>query len=139
MSRRFHPSRRRRILWIGTVLFCLLFQQLAMASYVCTLPAVPVDAALTGECAAMGMASKAPSASKHVHSSPDPRCTEHCSSHVTSRPDARVPTVPPLLLPPASPMLAGTIVHAPEQVPLPDFALRRPEPPPTLRFCSLLI
>lgn len=139
MPRRFHLSRRRRILWIGTVLFCLLFQQLAMASYVCTLPTVLADTALTNDCAAMGMASKAPSASKHVHSSSDPRCTEHCSSHVTSTPDARVPMVPPLLLPPASPVLVGTIAQTPTRVTLPELALRRADPPPMLRFCTLLI
>ena len=139
MSKRFHISRRRRILWIGTVLFCLLFQQLAMASYICTLPSAPVNAALSGDCAAMSVTSKLPPASKHVRSSPDPRCTEHCSSHVTSTPDARVPMVPPLLLPPASPTVVGTIAHAPEQVALRNLALRRLGPPPTLAFCSLLI
>jgi hypothetical protein len=139
MPRRFHLSHRRRILWIGTVLFCLLFQQLAMASYVCTLPTISADTGLTGDCAAMGMASSAPHASKQVHPSSDPRCTEHCSNNVTSAPDARVPMVPPLLLPPAPPALLGTIAHAPELVTLPDLALRCLDPPPTLRFCSLLI
>lgn len=139
MSKPFRLSRRRRILWIGTVLFCLLFQQLAMASYICTLPAAPVDRVLTGDCAAMGMAAKQLPASKHDQSHPDPRCTEHCSANVTSTPDARVPMVPPLLLPPASPTVVGTIAHAPERVSLPDLAMRRIGPPPTLAFCSLLI
>ena len=139
MSRRFHFSRRRRILWIGTVLFCLLFQQLAMASYVCTLPTVLAGTALTNDCAAMGMAVKTSPAAKHVHSNADPRCTEHCSSNVTSTTDARVPMVPLLPLPPAAPVLVGTIALAPARVTLPELALRRSDPPPMLRFCALLI
>ncbi|WP_266157612.1 hypothetical protein [Dyella silvatica] len=139
MSKRHHLSRRQRILWIATVLFCLLFQQLAMASYICPLPAAPANTALTGDCAAMAAASKAPSASKQIHSSLDARCAEHCSNNTTSTPDARVPMVPPLLLPPVPPTLLGTIAHAPEHVTLPDLALRPPDLPPTLRFCTLLI
>ncbi|TCV93375.1 hypothetical protein EC912_105235 [Luteibacter rhizovicinus] len=118
-------------------MFCLLFQQLAMAAYVCTLPTAPADTVMTGDCAAMDMAPTADASS--AHQSPDPRCTEHCADHVSATPDARLPMVPPLLLPPASPALAGTIVHMPERISLPDPAMHRPDPPPALRFCSLLI
>lgn len=137
MRKRFHISRRRRVLWTAVVLFCLLFQQLAMAAYVCTLPTTPADIAMTGDCAAMGMTSKAKTSLPHQ--STDARCTEHCAGNATSAHDVRLPTVPPLLLPLASPALLGTVVHAPDQAPLPDPALHRPDPPPALRFCSLLI
>ena len=137
MRMRFHINRRHRALWTGVVLFCLLFQQLAMAAYVCTLPISPSDMVMTGDCAAMGMASQAKASLPHQ--SPDARCADHCAGNATSAHDVRLPAVPPLLLPLTSPSLLGTIVHAPDQAPLPDVALHRPEPPPALRFCSLLI
>ena len=138
MRKRFHISRRRRVLWTGIVLFCMLFQQLAMAAYACTLPTLPTDIVMTGDCASMGMSSNAKSPTSH-HVSTDPRCAEHCAGNTASAHDAHLPTVPPLLLASASPTLLGTIVQAPDQVALPDTALHRPDPPPTLRFCSLLI
>lgn len=137
MRMRFHISRRRRVLWTGIVLFCLLFQQLAMAAYVCTLPTKPADTMMTGDCATMGMTSSAKGSFQHQ--SMDARCAEHCAGNATSAHDVRLPAVPPLLLPLASPTLLGTIVHAPDQAVLPDIALHPPEPPPTLRFCTLLI
>ncbi|KLD66202.1 hypothetical protein [Dyella japonica] len=137
MRARFHISRRRRLLWTGVVLFCLLFQQLAMAAYVCTLPSKPADTVMTGDCAAMGMGSAGKTSLQHQ--SPDARCAEHCAGSATSAHDLRLPDVPPLLLPMVSPTLLGTIAHAPEQARLPDAALLHPDPPPTLRFCSLLI
>lgn len=117
-------------------MFCLLFQQLAMAAYVCTLPAKPVIGSVMEHCADMGMNS---TDNGRAHSASDPRCDEHCAGHVTAAPDARAPIVPPLLLPPVSPAVLGTIAHAPEQAVLPDLTLFPPDPPPSLRFCSLLI
>jgi len=136
MRIRRHFTRRRRVFLTAMVVFCLLFQQLAMAAYVCTLPISHPVAAMTTHCADMGMNGSDKAA---THSSPDPRCDEHCASHVTATPDARVPMVPPLLLPPEPPALVGTIAHAPEQASLPDVSLFPPDPPPSLRFCSLLI
>ena len=137
MRKRFHIS-RRRVLWTGIVLFCLLFQQLAMAAYACTLPLAVTNVAMTGDCAAMSMGSKAKLAAAH-HLSMDPQCAEHCSGNTVSTHDASLPTVPPLLLASVSPVLLGTLAHAADQVALPNTALHRPDPPPTLRFCSLLI
>jgi hypothetical protein len=136
MRLRHKFSRRHRLLWVGIALFCLLFQQQVMAVYVC---ATPTDGAaaipMTGDCAAMmkGHITQTP------HQGADPRCTEHCASHIPAQADARVPTVPPLILPFASPLVLGTAVVTPEQASLPDPALQRPEPPPLRRFCSLLI
>ena len=138
MRKRFHISRRRRVLWTGVVLFCLLFQQLAMAAYACTLPTTPTNVVMTGDCAAMRMSSKAKAPTSH-HMSTDPRCAEHCAGNAVSAHDASLPTVPPLLLTSVSSSLLGTIAHAPHQVALPNTALHRPDPPPPLRFCSLLI
>ena len=138
MRKRFHISRRRRVLWTGIVLFCLLFQQLAMAAYACTLPSAPTGVVMTGDCAGVGMSSTAKTPGSH-YTNTDLRCAEHCSGNTVSAHDASLPTVPPLLLPSVSPMLLGTLAQAPDQVALPDMALHRPDPPPTLRFCSLLI
>jgi len=138
MRKRFHISRRRRVLWTGIVLFCLLFQQLAMAAYACTLLTAPTSVVMTGDCAGMGKGSTTNAPTSH-HASKDPRCAEHCAGNTASAHDANVPTVPPLLLASVSPTLLGTIAQAPDQVALPNMALHRPEPPPTLRFCTLLI
>jgi len=129
-------SRRRRLLWAGVVLFCLLFQQLAMAAYVCTLPAAPAPTvAMMDDCAAMGMGSPGPSDGHPV----DPRCTEHCASHVPATPDAKTPVIPPLLLPADFADVAKAVSHASPREPLPNPELYPPDPPPSLRFCSLLI
>ncbi|GAB2551993.1 hypothetical protein [Rhodanobacter koreensis] len=138
MRKRFHISHRRRVLWTGIVLFCLLFQQMAMAAYACTLPAAPANVVMTGDCAGMGKSSTTNAPTTH-HVSADPRCAEHCAGNAVSAHDASLPTVPPLLLASVSPTLLGTIAQAPHQVALPNMALHRPEPPPTLRFCALLI
>ncbi|KLD80037.1 hypothetical protein Y886_01275 [Xanthomonas hyacinthi DSM 19077] len=119
-------------------MFCLLFQQLAMAAYVCTLPAQSATMAMTGACAEMGMGAAPASHAPDVHAT-DPRCAEHCSDHTSAVPDARVPSLPPLLLPADWPVLSATMTDRPERVALPDATLLRPDPPPSLRFCTLLI
>ncbi|BDU22569.1 hypothetical protein [Dyella sp. GSA-30] len=136
MHRRRHLSRRQRLLWIVATLFCLLFQQQVMAAYVCTTAQVAgVGTPMTGDCAQMMPGH----AAKVAHQNADPRCAEHCASHASAQADARVPMVPPLLLPPASPLLLGTVALSPEKRSLPDPLLQPPEAPPSLRFCSLLI
>jgi hypothetical protein len=137
MRPRFRLSRRRRALSIGLVMFCLLFQQLAMAAYVCTLPTASAAMAITGACA--GMAMPAPTSQAASAHGTDPRCAEHCADHTSAVPDARVPALPPLLLPADWPALTATLSDCPERVALPDPSLLRPEPPPSLRFCTLLI
>jgi hypothetical protein len=118
-------------------MFCLLFQQLAMAAYVCTLPTQQATMAMTGACADMAMS--APASHGPSAHAVDPRCTEHCADHTSAVPDARVPTLPPLLLPADWPALSVTMTDRPERVTLPDASLLRPDPPPSLRFCTLLI
>ena len=138
MRKRFHISRRRRVLWTGIVLFCLLFQQSAMAAYVCTLVTTPVDIVMAGDCAGMDGASAEAAAANDA--STDPRCAQHCGGHTLSVHDASAPTVPALLPDGASLTLLATAAHAnQQQVALPNIALLRPDRPPTLRFCSLQI
>src|ERR1700754_4673488 len=106
MRPRFRLSRRRRALCIGLVMFCLLFQQLAMAAYACALPAQSAAMAMTGTCKDMAMASPTQHAATH---GADPRCVEHCADHTSATPDARVPLLPPLLLPAEWPALTETL------------------------------
>lgn len=112
-------------------MFCLFFQQMAMAAYVCTLSSPPAAMVMTGPCHDMAMTAPTQGA--------DPRCAEHCADHTSAAPEARVPMLPPLLLPADWPVLAATLMDRPERVALPDPSLIRPDPPPLLRFCSLLI
>jgi hypothetical protein len=136
MRPRIRLTRRHRALRIGLAMFCLLFQQLTMAAYVCTVPAQTTQMAMTGACAGMAMDAKPHHAAMHVG---DPRCAEHCADQASATPDARVPVLPPLLLPTDWPALTATLMDRPERVALPDPSLLRPDPPPLLRFCSLLI
>lgn len=136
MRRRFHISRRRRVLWTGVALFCLVFQQLAMAAYACTLPIAPTNVAMTGHCADMESAAKMPTSHQH---GVDPRCAEHCAGNTVSTHDASPPTVPPLLLASASPTMLGAIANTAGRTALPNTSPHRSDPPPILRFCSLLI
>ncbi|RUL70881.1 hypothetical protein [Dyella choica] len=125
--------RHRRVLWIGMALFCLLFQQVAMAGYVCNLE-TQRSAALTGTCAEMA-------ANQHgyAHAHADPRCTEHCAPSQAAQSADHAPTVPPLILSALSLPSSGAMAIAPKQACLDDPLQHRLEPPPMLRFCTLLI
>jgi hypothetical protein len=136
MRTRFHISRRRRLLLAVTVLFCLLFQQVVMAAYVCTLPVTSaMGVGRMADCAEMGMGAKT-----HAGDPTDPRCTEHCANHVPTTANTQAPTVPPLLLPSELAAVTHAWLQSPAQhahLPNPEFY--PPDPPPTLRFCTLLI
>jgi hypothetical protein len=121
---------------MSVALFCLLFQQLAMAGYVCPQSAAASHLTAADNCAAMGMATP-----DHSPAHPtDPRCAEHCVSHVPATSHARAAAQPPLLLPLAfAPAMRAVLPTLPSRtrVPVPD---PHPHSPPlALRFCSLLI
>ena len=85
--------RHRRYRWLALVaIFGLLFQQLAMAAYVCPLErdaTAGMDAAANPPCHQAGTTDKA-------------RCHQHCHPQTTS-PDHSPPlTVPPAILPPTT-------------------------------------
>jgi hypothetical protein len=118
---------------LGAALFCLLFQQLAMAGYVCPQQAMPSHLGSVIDCAAMGMATSDQSPAHPA----DPRCGEHCASHVPTT-AARMPA--PLLLPLAYvPFVRVVLLAAPSNIPLLAPGPHPPDPPLSLRFCSLLI
>ena len=134
MNRRPHLARRTRLRIALLALCALLFQQLALTAYACSLPqtAVPVQAAMQSMASmpcCEGMASMVP----HAHAV----CVQHCAQPAPAPQDARAPMVPALALPSQPPVLA---IAAP--APSPCFGDHTAtglgaSPPP--RCCVLLI
>lgn len=121
--------RRRRIAgrvaWV--VLLSLLFQYVAVAAYACPVVSATVQAVeSTPDCVT-------------VEKQDRPLlCEQHCEPDDSTTPELRVAQVPPVVLPPAR----FDLVRSPPACSLehyrsvPALAV---DPPPTVRFCSLLI
>lgn len=121
---------RHRLRIALVVIFGLLFQQVAMAAYACTMPSMPPDPVeMAEDCADMGM--------ERVEEAPAV-CAEHCSPDRVVASDHVAPSVPALALPPPefAPVLMPSVTHVALVAGVP---LRRSDPPPRLRYCSLLI
>ena len=119
-------SVRQRLRIAVLVLFCLLFQQAALAGYLC--PLVATTPAQTSRCAAMGM----------QQPKPNPLlCEKHCTPDVTAAADHAAPSVPPLALPPVA--FALLVAPLPRAILHVDAFASHADPPPRLRFCTLLI
>lgn len=126
MFRRTRHRIRLGLLVVG----CLLFQQIAVAAYACELAATPpAPPATTGHCAEMGMAPAAPATPA--------LCEKHCVPDLTLLSDASIQGVPALALAPAF----ALVLDAPalQDGPHDDVRISRSDPPPRLRYCSLLI
>lgn len=123
---------RRRFRLVFVVIACLLFQQVALAAYACPLVLVsaPAEApAMTGHCAGTGMPPQA---------DPSPLCAKHCAPDMPAPADHAAPSVPALALPaPSFEVVLAT--RAACAAPLAETAFARSDPPPRLRFCTLLI
>lgn len=121
---------RHRFRIVLAVIACLLFQQVAMAAYACTMTRMPANPVVMAEnCAGMDM--------EQVEESPA-LCEKHCTPDLTIVTDHAAPNVPALALPP----LAFELVVMPPVSPAmlaTDAFLARSDPPPRLRYCSLLI
>lgn len=126
MFRRARHRIRLGLLVVG----CLLFQQIAVAAYACELATMPpAPPATTGHCAEMGMAPSAPALPA--------LCEKHCAPDLTLLTDATSPGVPALALAPAFELvLDGPALQV---GPHEDVRISRSDPPPRLRYCSLLI
>ena len=131
LIRRYYEAmarhRRRRFLVVLTVVFSLLFQQVALAAYSCVLDTAPPP--LTAHCAEMAMT---------PDDEPDSAlCQKHCAPDVSVLTPVPAQDVPALLLPSDFPFLravaAAPLGHCAE-VPV-----ARSDPPPRLRYCSLQI
>lgn len=112
------------------VIVCLLFQQVALAAYACTMTRMPTDrVAMVEDCAEMGMemAKESPAL-----------CQKHCSPDLSVAADHTVLSVPALALPPLAfgVVFADSVSHVALAV---DVPIDRSDPPPRLRYCSLLI
>lgn len=128
MPRRARQRLRLRI--AVAAILCLLLQQLALAAYACTVTQAPPEpVAAAGHCAEMGMA---PQQDNPV------LCEKHCNPDRVVTADIAKLSVLPLALPPAAfgPVLAQSVSHAAVQTRAP---IARSDPPPRLRYCSLLI
>lgn len=109
------------------LLLSLLFQQAALAAYLCPVEQEPPAATMS-----MAHCEEMPPAAG------TPLCTKHCNPDTPTTPDIRVGHVPPLLLPPLR-FASAELLVIPESRVCASVPLVRSDPPPTLRFCSLLI
>jgi len=121
---------RHRLRIALLAVFCLLFQHGALAGYLCPIEQMPVEmTAMAKPCAEMGM--------DHARDNPA-LCEKHCNPEHSLAADAVKLSVPPLALP--APMLAPVVLQSTSHVAVQaDVPIARSDPPPRLRFCSLLI
>lgn len=121
--------RRRFAIRIAfAVLLSFVFQHAALAAYAC-----PLDQA-----AAKVEASMPDCASMAVMDSPA-LCVKHCNPDDSTTADVRVAQVPPVALPLVRFELARTLSPRTSMQHYESVPVLRADPPPTLRFCSLLI
>jgi hypothetical protein len=120
---------RHRFFVALIVIGSLLFQQVAVAAYACDPAARSSSSAPASHCEHTQKAAPAKSS---------PLCEKHCTPDLTVLTDTASLGVPALALPP---MVFTLVVHEPaatltesDSVPL-----TRSDPPPRLRYCSLLI
>jgi hypothetical protein len=121
---------RHRFVVALIVVGSLLFQQVAVAAYACDPAARSQAPAPTHHCE---HAQKAP-----APNASSPLCEKHCTPDLTVLTDTAALGVPALALPP---VVFTLVVHEPA-APLTfgdTVSLTRSDPPPRLRYCSLLI
>lgn len=123
-------SRRRRIQLVVLTIFCLLFQQVAVAAYVCTLDTAPAPGPRIADC-------HQPPADEPA-APLDALCAKHCAPDTATSAEARsmgvpLPALPPPLYLPV--LLAGDASVGPHAAERPDAR----HPPPQLRYTRLLI
>jgi hypothetical protein len=126
MTRRIRQRLRIAVL----VIFCLLFQQAALATYLCPIERMPAEiSAMAEQCAEMGM--------QQAQDNPA-LCQKHCAPDVSVAADHASPAVPALALAPLAYALvvAQPVSHFTVQA---GVSVAPSDPPPRLRFCSLLI
>ncbi len=131
------PNRRTRLRLALLAVLALLFQQVALASYLCSPADMPAsNVAMSTHCDGMPMVEgKTPAKAAPA------LCMQHCAQQTPTMQDARLPSVPPLLLPALLPT-APAVVTSPARIAatrgLAD-ARRTPGLSPALRYQILLI
>lgn len=131
---RMRRTTRRRLIWLVTLL--MLWQQVALAAYVCpTVPeATPAAALVTsmpgmdGTCAQNQDAPASPLCQKHCA----PDHVTQAEAHTAAVPLSVLPAMPPVLMTPVAAPASNRVLQRVGH-------LRAPPPPPMLLFCSLLI
>ncbi|MBS0200445.1 MAG: hypothetical protein JSR70_08345 [Proteobacteria bacterium] len=124
-------ARRPRVRLALLGLLALLFQQVAMAAYVCPTLDAPQKptATMAMSCAEMGM--------------PDTQspllCDQHCQRDHATTPDLKAPQVPALALPPMHHVLSEALLPPVRAQAYRDVPVCRSDPPSAQRFCSLQI
>ncbi|MFC5440395.1 hypothetical protein [Rhodanobacter ginsenosidimutans] len=132
---RMHRTTRRRLFWLVTLL--MLWQQTALAAYVCpTLPEAATATALLNSMPGMD-----DGCAQHQESPASPLCQKHCAPERTTQVEAHTASVPLSPLPAMSPMLisAAAATLSSNRALQRAGHLRASPPPPILLFCSLLI
>jgi hypothetical protein len=131
---------RHRLRIALCVVLCLLFQQLAVAAYACPLDQVPAaPEAMPERCADMDMDVPIDLDLDLASALDNPAlCEAHCAPDAYTPADHATLSVPALSLPPPgfAPVLAAAAGQVAAQAEIP---IARSDPPPRLRFCSLLI
>ena len=114
---------------VVVMVFCLLFQQVAMAAYACPLEQMPPRMeAMAEHCAGMGM--------QQARDNPA-LCAKHCAPDLATAADHVLLTVPALLPPTGlTPVPQVEVDHCVARAAV---SIAQSDPPPRLRFCSLLI
>ncbi len=126
-------SIRQRLATVLIVIASLLFQQFALAAYVCT-ASVPSQTVAMAD----GCASTASGTASQPIQQPDAICQKHCASDPTSASTQNLLGVPALALPPV--IFDLRLSDEPGQATVvTDIAFARWDPPPRLRYCRLLI
>jgi hypothetical protein len=123
-------ARRHRCRVLLLLVLSLLFQQVAMAAYACPLEQAPQRMeAMSAHCAGMDM--------QQVRDNPV-LCAKHCAPDLATAADHVLLTVPASLLPPTGlpPVLRVLSHHQGTHALVP---IAQSDPPPRLKFCSLLI
>lgn len=120
---------RHRVHMMILVIACLLFQQVAVAAYLCPVEQGAAVPAAVAPCADMAM---------DVAIDAPVLCDKHCDPEHYLATDGGKLSVPPLTVPP--PEFAPVLAHAASRLAVrADVPFARSDPPPRLRFCSLLI
>jgi hypothetical protein len=121
-------SRRRRARIAAVAVCCLLFQQLALAAYVCAMEQEPPRATDLAGCHPVDAGTPA-----------DPLCIKHCDPDASTGAEVRTASVPPLALPAeaALPLRAHAVVL--RRAAMEEVAATAHSPPPLLAFSHLLI
>ncbi|MFC5582441.1 hypothetical protein [Rhodanobacter terrae] len=140
MKRAFHirPRSSRRLAWL--VALMLLWQQVAVAAYVCA--GAPVSAGTVAAAThSFSMAAMGNRCAEMPAVPVDPLCRQHCQPDHATQVDERTASVPfnALAVPPPMALSVADATSPSERTLARRHRLRAPPPTPRLLYCSLLI